>query len=567
MSAGFQETSDTVHDLIQKSELISEGPPKRFHLITTRSNLGENGSVRKWTFGQRDINMQNKILLMVGETGTGKTTLINAMTNYILGVTFTDEVWFEITEEGEENQSDQSKSQTTKVTVYEVFAQNNPICLTIIDTPGYGDTRGTEYDKQIAENLYKLYHSDGGVNEIDAVCLVVKASENRLSDRQHYIFDAVLSLFGKDIENNIVMFITYSDGLPPDDALNAIKKAGIPCRKDEDNEPEHFLFNNCQTKKRSNKYKKDFQRAWDLTENTLNDFFASLIEQNRKSLVQTESVLTESKRLEACIFNLQARIEFIECKSKELTEIQKALEENQEKIKRNENFTFTVTKYYKEKGPIEDASWRNRKVTSCSVCKENCHEYNCWCALDARLCKVIKKGYCTVCTRKCHYTKHGRENKKYVRHSETSNMTFDELKKQYDGLSNPESDTKFDAESFENVKREFESNKRQEQETTGIEKRLQKEVTEKEKEKAELVEVTYNTIMKLSEIALKPDSAFIVQSLDFLIPRAEETGRNILAKKLRELRKIQPESEERFHAAIEYARIGLNKLKFFISGK
>ncbi|XP_047676505.1 uncharacterized protein LOC125145887 [Tachysurus fulvidraco] len=552
---------------MQKSELISEGPPKRFHLITTRSNLGENGSVRKWTFGQRDINMQNKILLMVGETGTGKTNLINAMTNYILGVTFTDEVWFEITDEGEENKSDQSKSQTTKVTVYEVFAQNNPICLTIIDTPGYGDTRGTEYDKQIAENLYKLYHSDGGVNEIDAVCLVVKASENRLSDRQHYIFDAVLSLFGKDIENNIVIFITHSDGLPPDDALNAIKKAGIPFRTNDDNEPEYFLFNNRQTKKRSNKYNKDFQRAWDLTEDTLNDFFDSLGEQNRKSLVQTESLLTESIRLEVCISNLQNRIEFVEYKSKELTQIQKALEENHEKIKRDENFTFTVTKYYKEKVPIEDASWRNRKVTSCSVCEENCHEYNCWCALDARLCKVIKKGYCTVCTSKCHYTKHVRENKKYVRRCENSNMTFDELKIQYEGCGNPESDTKFDSESFENAKKDFESKKKKEEEKNSIEKRLQEELTEKEKVKAELVEEAFNSIMKLSQIALKSDSAFIVQSLDFLIPRAEETGRNVLAKNLRELRKIQPESEERVRDAIEYARAGLNKMKDYISGK
>ncbi|KAI5616212.1 hypothetical protein C0J50_24211 [Silurus asotus] len=177
--------------------------------------------------------MQNKILLMVGETGTGKTTLINAMVNYILGVKFTHEVWFEITEEGgDHDKADQSKSQTTKVTVYEIFAQDNPICLTVIDTPGYGDTRGTDLDKQIAENLFKLFHSDSGVKEIDAVCLVVKASVNRLSDRQEYIFDEVLSLFDKDIKDNIVILFAHSDGIPPEDALNAIKKAKISCRKD-----------------------------------------------------------------------------------------------------------------------------------------------------------------------------------------------------------------------------------------------------------------------------------------------------------------------------------------------
>ncbi|KAK3545515.1 hypothetical protein QTP70_007755 [Hemibagrus guttatus] len=535
-----------VCDLIQKSPLISEGPPAQYRLITEERNLNEDGSVRKWTFGQRDVKMQNKILLMVGETGTGKTTLINAMTNYMLGVKFTDKVWFEITEEGgDHHMPNQSKSQTTEITVYEVFAQDNPICLTIIDTPGYGDTRGIEYDKQIAENLHKLFHSDSGVKEIDAVCLVVKASENRLTDRQQYIFDAVLSLFGKDIENNIVIFITHSDGMPSKDALNAINRAGIPCRKNERNEPEHFLFNNRQTEERRLEYNRFLQTVWDLTSDSLKYFFSSLKEQNRKGLEQTESVLNESKRFKACISNLQNRIASVEYKVNELTQNRKALEENQEKIKRKENFTFTVTKYLKKYVPIENVSWWDRKVTSCSVCMENCHEYNCWLAPSALWCEVIKNGYCTSCTGKCHFTKHVREIKKYVTCSEKIIVTFEDFKKQYESNNNSATDIKFDSKVFENIRKEFERNKNQEEEKIMMEMSLKKEMTKAEKEKAELVEEACNTIMKLSKIALKPDSAFIVQCLDFLIPRAEEIGREDLDQKLRELRKIHPKSQER----------------------
>ncbi|XP_053485770.1 uncharacterized protein LOC128610459 [Ictalurus furcatus] len=538
MATGLQDSSLTVCDVIRKSKLISENRPRRYRLLTTRSNLDEKGSVRKWTFGQRDIKMQNKILLMVGETGTGKTTLINAMVNYILRVKFIDKVWFEITEEGGDNHmSDQSKSQTTEITVYEVFAQDNPICLTIIDTPGYGDTRGREYDKQIAENLHKLFHNDTGVKEIDAVCLVVKASENRLSDRQQYIFDALLSLFGKDIEDNIVIFITHSAGMPPTNALNSIKKAGIPYRKDEENEPEHFLFNNCQAEKRNSKYIKALQKAWELTENSLNDFFSSLKEENRKSLEQTENVLKESKRLEACMSNLQKRIDLVECKREELSQTQKALEENRGKIKKNENFTFTVTKCYKEKVPIENASRWARKVTSCNVCKENCHEYGCWCAWNTKLCEVMRNEHCTSCTGKCHYTKHVREDKKYVTRSKEVLVTYYDLKKEY------------------------ESSKKQEEEKTSMERRLKEELTKTEKEKAELVEEACIIIIKLSEIALKSDSALIVQCLDFLIPRAEETGKLNYAQKLRELRNIQPESQERVNAVLAYARAGLSQIK------
>ncbi|XP_060776401.1 uncharacterized protein LOC132885892 [Neoarius graeffei] len=572
MASRSQEASEVVRDVIKKSQLIAsspDGPPARYRLLTTRCNLDQDRSVRKWTFGQQDKNMQNKIVLMVGETGTGKTTLINAMVNYILGVKFTDEVWFEITEEGENNQtSDQSQSQTTQITVYEVFAQDNPICLTIIDTPGYGDTRGMDMDKQIAENLYKLFHNDNGVKELDAVCLVVKATENRLSDRQHYIFDAILSLFGKDIKNNIVIFVTHSDGMPPSNVMNAIKRAGIPCRKDEENEPECFLFNNRQSEKRSKKYKKLLQAAWEMTEDTLNDFFASLKEENRKSLEQTDKVLAESKRLEACISNLQNRIDFVECKSKELAQIQKALEANREKIERNENFTFEVTTYYKEKVLIENASWKDSKATSCSQCEENCHEYGCWAAWNASQCEVMKNNHCTSCKGKCHYTKHVRENKKYVRRSRRTTMTYDELKKQFETSNNSASNIKCDLKSYENVKNELESDKKQEEKMTSIEKRLKEEITKKEKEKADLVEEAHNAIMKLSEIALKPDSAFIVQGLDFLIPHAEETGRKSLAKNLRELRKtIKPESEERVNAAVGYARAAFSKVKNFFWSK
>ncbi|XP_047012483.1 uncharacterized protein LOC108268227 isoform X2 [Ictalurus punctatus] len=567
MATGLQDSSLTVQDVIQKSKLISEGPPARYRLLTARSNLYEKGSVRKWTFGQRDVKMQNKTILLLGETGTGKTTLINAMVNYILGVKFTDKVWFEITEEGGDNHmSDQSESQTTEITVYKIFIQGNPICLTIIDTPGYGDTRGAEYDKQISENLYKLFHNDTGVKEIDAVCLVVKASVNQLSDRLQYVFNAVLSVFGKDIKDNIVIFVTHSDGMPPDDALNTIKKAGVPCRKNKENEPEHFLFNNRQITKWNQTYIKALQTAWEQTEHSLKGFFASLKENNRKSLQQSEKVQKKAKQLEACISNLQFRIDFVERKHEELTQIQKALEENREKIKKNENFTFTVTKCYKEKVPIENASQWDRMATTCSVCEENCHEYNCWYAWSPWWCEVMGNDHCIVCTSKCHYNIHVKEDKKYVRRSKEIIVMFDEFKKEYESR-NSASDITFDSKAVENVKKEFESSKKQEEEKTSIEKRLKEELTKNEKEKAELVDEVHTSIMKLSEIALKSDSAYIVQCLDFLIPRAEETGRYVLAQKLRELRIIQLGSQECVNAVMAYARAGFSIIKDTFIGK
>ncbi|XP_042615210.1 uncharacterized protein LOC122145521 [Cyprinus carpio] len=229
-----------------KLTLIHEGPQKHYHLHTEINMLDEYGrEVRKWTWEKKTPSKPNKIVLLVQERDVGKATLINSMVNYLLGVKFEEEEWYEITEEEEARH--QSESQTSEITMYEVFHVKSPISLTIIDTPGYGDTRGLDKDLEVAENLATLFQSKDGVCEVDAVCFVIQASKNRLSDRQHYIISSVLSLFGRDIVNNIVILITHSDGLPPTNILGAINKAKIPCRRDKSGQPVHFLFNNRQT--------------------------------------------------------------------------------------------------------------------------------------------------------------------------------------------------------------------------------------------------------------------------------------------------------------------------------
>lgn len=564
-----QGTCWTFSDLMKKSQLICEGQPARYRLLTTKSNLDKKGKVRKLTFGQPNTKTQNKIILMVGQTGTGKSTLINTMVNYLLRVKDTDDVWFEITEDEGGNQiepetADQTKSQTNEITVYEVFVQGSPISVTVIDTPGYGDTKGPEFDQKIAKKLWKLFKSDTGVKEIDAVCLVVKASENRLSDKERYIFDAILSLFGKDIEENIVAFVTHSDGGPPTNLLNAIQKAKIPCKKDPGNKPVHFLFNNRQAEQRDTAGHGLYQYAWGLTEKSLKNFFTSLKEQNKKSLENTERVLTENIRLKACVSNLQTRIQFKELKCMKLTQIQEALKENEEKIKRKENFTFTVTKIHKERVTIENASWCGRKVTSCSVCQENCHWKSCWCALRPSLCEVIKNEHCTVCPKKCHYSKHVRENKKYITKTEDISMTYTDLIKEYE---NPETSAQVTGSlTSEDVKMYHEMNKKQ-KENMSLENRLKEELTEIEIEKTALVEEACTTIVDLSKIALKPDSAFIIESLDFLIPRAEEAGDREWVLKLKELRETEPEALVQAESALRHLKFGLEKMTSLLPSK
>ncbi|KAK7177181.1 hypothetical protein R3I93_001227 [Phoxinus phoxinus] len=525
--------------------LMNPGPPALYRLNTERKSVsGTDGKVRKWTYGNRDENKQNKVILMVGETGTGKTTIINTMINYLLEVKFEDEEFYRITEE-DEKYHDQSQSQTSAVTVYEAFAEENSTSLTIIDTPGFGDTEGYKKDKEISQFLTRLFSDkEDGIPYIDAVCFVMKASQNRLSNRQHYIFHSVLSLFGRDIENNIVFLLTHSDGGPPTDALNAINTAEIPCRKDEDNEPVHFLFNNRQKEKRVKRYERVLRSAWEMGEESMNEFLTLLEEENRKSVEMTLDVLQERRRLEACVSNLKDRIDEKESKTKELTEIQEVLEQNKDKIKTCENFEFTVTKSYKEKVPIVNEWPWNSYATCCSDCEENCHEWDCSWAIDPSWCWVMKKGHCTVCSGKCHHSKHVKENKKYVLKTKVVTMTFDELEKEYEH-SGDQNEANFDKKIYETFKKENESTMRESDNKTGIEEKLKIDLEKIKEEKSKLVHEAYTSIVSLSKIALKADSAFTLLHLDFLIPRLKEEGKDEWMKKLEDLKKKGEEKKNK----------------------
>uniref|UniRef100_A0A673NLJ9 Zgc:171695 n=1 Tax=Sinocyclocheilus rhinocerous TaxID=307959 RepID=A0A673NLJ9_9TELE len=247
------------HDAV----FMNPGPPALYQLNTDRKCIdGNQNKVRRWTYGRRDRNKQNKVIRMVGETGTGKTTLINTMINYLLGVKFEDEEFYQITEEED---LEESLTQTSEITVYEVFVEENPTSLTITDTPGYADIEGYEKDREISEYLIRLFSDEDGIHYIDAVCFVMKATQIRISGKELYIFHSVLSLFGRDIENNIVFLFTHSDGGPPTDALSAIKKAQIPCRRDGKKQPVHFLFNNQQKEKRDKRYERVLNSVYSRT--------------------------------------------------------------------------------------------------------------------------------------------------------------------------------------------------------------------------------------------------------------------------------------------------------------
>uniref|UniRef100_A0A8C2FHQ2 AAA+ ATPase domain-containing protein n=1 Tax=Cyprinus carpio TaxID=7962 RepID=A0A8C2FHQ2_CYPCA len=504
-------------EIIKKSSLIRTGNPARYRLQKIMDNSDQSEPYKKLTFGERDKSKPHKTILLVGETGTGKTTLINTMINYMLGVKREDKVWFEITDDQSDRTS--AHSQTSRVTVYEFYLKESKTDLTIIDTLGYGATRGVELDKEIGKGLLNLCKSAEKIHEIHAVCLVIKASQNRLSDRQIYIFDAVQSLFGKDIAENIILLFTHSDGMHPKNALTAVKEAKIKCAVNDKKQPVFFLFNNRQSEPADEEHDEEYEMiqelAWNRSFRGMKQLFGFVDKIRPKSLKMTQDVLQEREQLEANISNLRSRVHVMELLQNELKQTQAALEQNKELVKNNKNFEYEVDVVFKDKVDIDPAV--ASVAMCCTVCEENCHYPGCWWISGLSRCSVMKDKKCVICTKKCHFKEHVKGAKIYVTKTKKEKRTYEKLKKKYE------------KEIGDGVL---------------VVKMLEEELQATEKEKINLVNEAFHCVETLEKIALKTDSLFTLQHIDFLIEKLKEIIEPEKAKTLEDMKKRAEEKHD-----------------------
>ncbi|XP_033977368.1 uncharacterized protein LOC117475304 [Trematomus bernacchii] len=487
--------------LKSKSKRINSESPSVYKLPLTEEDMEVDGC-RGYTFGKESIT-RNRTIMLLGATGSGKSTLINGLINYIVGVEWEDNFRFKLVHEDQSRS--QAESQTSEVTVYNINHQEDfkiPFSLTVVDTPGFGDSRGIDRDEEIKEQICNLFSSERGVSEIDAVCFVAQAALARLTPTQKYVFDAVLSIFGKDVAENLQVLVTFAVGqLPP--VLEAIKASGVPYPKTKDGLPVHFKFNNSalfaqnqsSAAADSSEDEEDGgfdQRFWKMGAKSMKRFFVALNKITPKSLTLTKEVLSERRQLQISMEHLQQQVKVGLAKLETIKETTEQLKLHEAEISRNETFEFEVVVMK----PVQvDISGTGKCTTNCVMCHITCH-YPCKRPNDAdkRKCWAMgRDGNCKMCEGKCHWSQHVNQKYRLVYKEVKEKQTFEDLKQKYHVASEAKGTVQ---EVIDKLKVEYQ--------------RHQTEVRE-------IMQRAAECLNRLGEIALKPNPLSTPEYIDLLI--------------------------------------------------
>ncbi len=134
------------------------------------------------------------IMLLLGETGPGKTSFLNLLCN----VSLIEKLGYDegskqlhdfndIKLENSEASKMESKTSGAKLYCVKMFG----LRVGVIDTPGFGDTRGTDVDQKHAK---KIVGALKGEDYVNCVCLIINGRASRMSATLQYVLSEITAI-------------------------------------------------------------------------------------------------------------------------------------------------------------------------------------------------------------------------------------------------------------------------------------------------------------------------------------------------------------------------------------
>ncbi|KAF8333284.1 hypothetical protein F5887DRAFT_893774 [Amanita rubescens] len=313
-------------------------------------------------------------ILLVGETGTGKTSLLSLLGNIVVGrkpeqfVTFHD---ISIEAGGGEKQS-----QTNEAKVYK-FRSRNGVRITILDTPGLADTRGLAQDELHKASIATAIKEN--ISTVNAVIILANGTIPRLGAATDYALSTLSSIFPRTLADNIgILFTNVSSPLSWNFDQNSLPDV---LRGRHDNQ--WFLDNPLAM---WNKYLQ-LRADSNISGKVLNGLFSSVREGHQKSLEEISDIFEwldglkpqptneimnlfeTSQQINLDIDNAMSRATQISDKKNRVAELKQLADGHALTMKQYQNFKSVITSQIW----VQENTSRHNTLCSQPGCYSNCH--------------------------------------------------------------------------------------------------------------------------------------------------------------------------------------------------
>ena len=350
----------------------------------------------------------HKTILLLGASGSGKTSLINGIVNYIFGVHWQDPFRFRL------DQTDTGRFNVYDIHHYEGF--NVGCSLTIIDTPGYGED--AEKNREIFEMLRAFFEDNNGEQKVNLVAFVMKSTLPKPTAAETFIYESIVSIFGKDIEENVTCVLTFADKKEDPPLLSNLTGSGLPSTF----RFAHFKLDSsvffCRNRKLSSTdvictmdrlldLNVDYNYnsfLWSVAAKSFYSLFNAMDRMDTKSLSMASKLLDDKKRLESTVEGLESLINTGLMKMEELRTVKEKI------ASRKTDVGFQVQMVVPQKLEMPFGHY----LTNCTKCNITCHKS---CGSDdvksdcdvMDRSKAISVRTCRVCPGNCMWNVHANQ--------------------------------------------------------------------------------------------------------------------------------------------------------------
>jgi len=421
--------------LVFKMEYVRKAGHKLQKLVA--GNQQDHDSTASFNNQQKeslDLSDLAKILV-IGETGSGKSTFINYLTNYFrngslqnIKIAIPNKFHPKSTEQfahSEQDIQNNTLSKTDDCNQY-MFSTESKQYL-FIDTPGLSDTRGADQDDK---NIMKIVESAENLGDLTAVIIVVNGAVARLTVNLLNVLVRLRGNLPDIVMDNIIIVLTNTTRHGSNFTIEALGMSG--------NIYPYYMQNSAfsqDPKFWTDSAKESLQDDWVQSMSEIKNMIETIDTFKKKSVTAFKEMKDIRNEIKSLLHAARVEVNEIQRMQDELSAFEKALSQADDDLDSYNDYT---AERVVDKVEIVDAPYHS---TLCQNCNHVCHDN---CGLDEttvagaqifQQCWAITDGSCTECQHKCSYTAHYHAKKTVQITKETLHDVLADIKAKYDQAS------------------------------------------------------------------------------------------------------------------------------------